>query len=144
MAGEAYTAYKELVREERFGPRDANVISSTAASGLTTRWDRFLSRYFKSCLLTVCLCSVLYFLMVNRLVVTAPSSHEAGKNTADGADRTSGGHAPAGAELVKKVPLEVHIMSKCPDARDCLQQLIIPTMEQISSKVDFQLSVIGR
>ncbi|KAF2188261.1 hypothetical protein K469DRAFT_566906 [Zopfia rhizophila CBS 207.26] len=43
-----------------------------------------------------------------------------------------------------KVPLEVHIMSKCPDARDCLQQLVLPTMQNVSDKVDFRLSFIGR
>lgn len=43
-----------------------------------------------------------------------------------------------------KVTLEAHIMSKCPDARDCLQQLVVPTMERVSDKVDFKLSYIGR
>jgi hypothetical protein len=42
------------------------------------------------------------------------------------------------------VPLEAHIMSKCPDARDCLKDLIVPAMEKISDKVDFRLSFIGR
>ena len=41
------------------------------------------------------------------------------------------------------VPLEAHIMSKCPDARDCLRDLVVPAMEQIADKVDFQLSYIG-
>lgn len=45
---------------------------------------------------------------------------------------------------VTKVALEAHIMSKCPDARDCLQQLVVPTMERMSDKVDFKLSYIGR
>jgi len=42
-----------------------------------------------------------------------------------------------------RVALEAHIMSKCPDARDCLRQLVVPAMVQISDKVDFQLSFIG-
>ncbi len=42
------------------------------------------------------------------------------------------------------VPLEAHIMSKCPDARDCLKDLIVPAMEKISDKVDFRLSFIGK
>ncbi|RAL14971.1 GILT family protein [Aspergillus homomorphus CBS 101889] len=46
-------------------------------------------------------------------------------------------------QAAKKVPLEAHIMSKCPDARDCLQQLVVPAMEQISDKVDFKLSFIA-
>lgn len=43
-----------------------------------------------------------------------------------------------------KIPLEAHIMSKCPDARSCLKELILPTMEQVSDKVDFQLSFIAK
>lgn len=41
------------------------------------------------------------------------------------------------------IPLEVHIMSKCPDAQECLQGLIVPAMEKISDKVDFKLSFIA-
>lgn len=43
-----------------------------------------------------------------------------------------------------KIPLEAHIMSKCPDAKDCLQKLVLPAMEQISDKVEFKLSFIAR
>ncbi|KIX04419.1 uncharacterized protein Z518_05287 [Rhinocladiella mackenziei CBS 650.93] len=42
-----------------------------------------------------------------------------------------------------KVSLEIHVMSKCPDARDCLQELILPTMIQVNKKVDFTMSYIG-
>lgn len=44
----------------------------------------------------------------------------------------------------RKVELEAHIMSKCPDARDCLQQLVVPAMAQVSDKVNFRLSYIGK
>ncbi|KAF2240110.1 hypothetical protein EV356DRAFT_10936 [Viridothelium virens] len=47
------------------------------------------------------------------------------------------------SETITKVPLEAHIMSKCPDAKDCLRDLIIPTMANVSDKVDFTLSFIG-
>lgn len=47
-------------------------------------------------------------------------------------------------EVETKVPLEVHIMSKCPDARDCFKKLVVPAMANISEKVDFRLSFIGR
>lgn len=68
---------------------------------------------------------------------------------------TSGGRHPHSLSLLNAqtdsrmnqtelVPLEVHIMSKCPDARDCLRDLIVPTMERVSDKVDFTLSFIGR
>ena len=43
-----------------------------------------------------------------------------------------------------RIPLEAHIMSKCPDAKYCLQKLVLPAMEQISDKVDFKLSFIAR
>lgn len=41
------------------------------------------------------------------------------------------------------IPLEVHIMSKCPDARDCMQKLVLPTMAQVARDVNFTLSFIG-
>ncbi|KAL9615022.1 MAG: hypothetical protein Q9167_000554 [Letrouitia subvulpina] len=34
-------------------------------------------------------------------------------------------------------------MSKCPDARDCLRDLVVPAMEKVVDKVDFTLSFIG-
>ena len=42
------------------------------------------------------------------------------------------------------VDLEAFVMSKCPDARDCLRDLVVPAMEQISDLVNFKLSIIGR
>ncbi|KAF2649229.1 hypothetical protein K491DRAFT_698280 [Lophiostoma macrostomum CBS 122681] len=47
-------------------------------------------------------------------------------------------------EAESKVPLEIHIMSKCPDARDCLEKLVVPAMANVSDKVDFRLSFIGK
>lgn len=44
---------------------------------------------------------------------------------------------------VAKVSMDVHIMSKCPDARECLNKLVLPTMANVSDKVDFRLSMIG-
>ncbi|KAH8758483.1 hypothetical protein F5883DRAFT_648536 [Diaporthe sp. PMI_573] len=52
----------------------------------------------------------------------------------------SGSGADANAALV---PLEAHIMSKCPDAKDCLQKLILPAMVRVVDKVNFTLSFIG-
>ncbi|KAL4951846.1 hypothetical protein BDW69DRAFT_31517 [Aspergillus filifer] len=43
----------------------------------------------------------------------------------------------------ERVPFEAHIMSKCPDARDCIRELVVPTMERVSDKVDFDLSFIA-
>ncbi|KAH6855685.1 hypothetical protein B0I37DRAFT_411662 [Chaetomium sp. MPI-CAGE-AT-0009] len=42
------------------------------------------------------------------------------------------------------VPLEAHIMSKCPDAKDCLRDLVLPTMQRVYDKVNFTLSFIGK
>ncbi|KAF9872275.1 gamma interferon inducible lysosomal thiol reductase [Colletotrichum karsti] len=50
--------------------------------------------------------------------------------------------APVAVEN-KLVPLEAHIMSKCPDARDCLRDLVLPTMMKAQDKVNFTLSYIG-
>lgn len=44
----------------------------------------------------------------------------------------------------RKVALEVHVMSKCPDAKACLQALVVPAMEQLHEKIDFRMSFIGR
>lgn len=41
------------------------------------------------------------------------------------------------------VPFEAHIMSKCPDAKDCLRMLVLPTMQRVIDKVNFTLSYIG-
>ena len=48
-----------------------------------------------------------------------------------------------GSNATTLVALEAHIMSKCPDARDCLRDLVVPAMQQVVDKVDFQLSYIG-
>ncbi|PHH66850.1 hypothetical protein CDD80_913 [Ophiocordyceps camponoti-rufipedis] len=47
------------------------------------------------------------------------------------------------ATTSKLVPLEAHIISKCPDTRDALRELILPVMQQVSDKVDFKLNYIG-
>lgn len=51
--------------------------------------------------------------------------------------------SPLAANATYKVPLEAHIMSKCPDTKDCLRDLVIPAMEKIYDKVDFKLSYLG-
>ena len=47
------------------------------------------------------------------------------------------------ANKSRLVPLEAHIMSKCPDAKDCLRDLVVPTMEKVVNMVDFTVSFIG-
>ncbi|KAI1118835.1 hypothetical protein F5Y14DRAFT_446646 [Nemania sp. NC0429] len=46
----------------------------------------------------------------------------------------------AGKDLV---PLEAHVISKCPDTRDCLRELLLPTMIRAYDKVNFTLTYIG-
>lgn len=58
--------------------------------------------------------------------------------------RHGGVSRPSSSVLDHKVPLEAHIMSKCPDARDCLRDLVLPTMERVADKVSFRLSFIGK
>ncbi|KAI9649828.1 hypothetical protein NHQ30_002410 [Ciborinia camelliae] len=43
----------------------------------------------------------------------------------------------------KPIPLEAHIMSKCPDAQDCLKMMVLPAMQRVYDKVNFTLSFIG-
>ncbi|KAH7353613.1 hypothetical protein B0T11DRAFT_331535 [Plectosphaerella cucumerina] len=47
------------------------------------------------------------------------------------------------AQVNKLVPLEAHIMSKCPDARDCLRDMILPVMMRVQDKVNWTLSFVG-
>jgi hypothetical protein len=42
------------------------------------------------------------------------------------------------------VPLDAHLMSKCPDARDCLRDLILPVMQRVGSKVSYTSYFVGR
>ncbi|CCE33638.1 uncharacterized protein CPUR_07564 [Claviceps purpurea 20.1] len=48
-----------------------------------------------------------------------------------------------GPGTTRLVPLEAHIISKCPDTRDALRELILPVMQKVSDKVDFKLNYIG-
>ncbi|EPQ64904.1 Bgt-1277 [Blumeria graminis f. sp. tritici] len=52
-------------------------------------------------------------------------------------------HTLATTSQKQLVPLEAHVMSKCPDAKECLEMMVIPTMEQVWDKVNFTLSFIG-
>ncbi|KZF23159.1 hypothetical protein L228DRAFT_105371 [Xylona heveae TC161] len=62
-----------------------------------------------------------------------------------GIRQPAGGAVFQGSEALEshKVALEAHIMSKCPDAKVCLHDLVVPAMERVSEKVNFTLSYIG-
>ena len=133
-----------------------------------TRRDRMVFRIFRRVFVALCLCIALYLFISWPGISTTkllPCLHlpgylginrNAGYN--DAAASTHGvsytteatGHLYDGQEGGRKlssnnkVPLEVHIMSKCPDARDCLQQLVVPAMEKVDDIVDFKLSFIAR
>ncbi|KAI0396260.1 hypothetical protein F5Y17DRAFT_128097 [Xylariaceae sp. FL0594] len=51
--------------------------------------------------------------------------------------------SPSAQTRKELVPLEAHIISKCPDTRDCLRELLLPAMIQVHDKVNFTLSYIG-
>lgn len=51
--------------------------------------------------------------------------------------------APVVVDTTALVPFEAHIMSKCPDARDCLRKMVLPAMQRVYDKVNFTLSYIG-
>ncbi|KAF7545115.1 hypothetical protein G7Z17_g9417 [Cylindrodendrum hubeiense] len=50
---------------------------------------------------------------------------------------------PLDEAIADLVPLEAHIISKCPDTRDALRQLILPVMQRVHDRVNFTLSYIG-
>lgn len=140
---ELEAAYKELVQEEDFGQQSG---SSTVVtdSRITTNRDRTIKRSLRRGLIFILGCMLLYFVGISRLMAST-------KSALFNRPYFSGGHVESDESAksdaishVNKVPLEAHIMSKCPDARDCLQQLVVPAMERISDKVDFKLSFIGR
>lgn len=60
----------------------------------------------------------------------------------NGRPGTAGGSGATPARP-QPVAFEAHIMSQCPDAQDCIQQMVIPAMEQVAPLVNFTLSFIG-
>jgi hypothetical protein len=129
MANDTYAAYKELVREEQFRAQG----TTTEARSVSWR-EQAADRSLRRGLIIIVACFFGYFIYLNRLYVRSLSTTPS----------KAGSEHTANTVGTNKVPLEAHIMSKCPDAQDCLQQLVVPAMEKISDKVDFQLSFIGK
>lgn len=50
---------------------------------------------------------------------------------------------PTQSLAIKRVPLEVHIITKCGNAKVALTELILPTVERVYDTVDFKLSIIA-
>lgn len=127
-----------------------DISDSTLPHSFSRRRDRFITR-LATYLGVVALIGLLVLSTTNSISGINFFSCHQGKRNQNGSTLTSDEalFMPAlpgtslSAQTTKKVPLEAHIMSKCPDARDCLQQLVVPAMEQISDKVDFKLSFIA-
>ncbi|GAD91754.1 gamma interferon inducible lysosomal thiol reductase (GILT), putative [Paecilomyces variotii No. 5] len=123
---------------------------STSAS-FRTRRDHTISRIFRRALTAVCFGLVIY-IFVDRFSSShthAPTSSPKEELQAGASGKRPNGNLdtgdafPLSSASSNRVPLEAHIMSKCPDAQDCLQQLIVPAMERVNDKVDFILSFIA-
>jgi hypothetical protein len=138
MPPTTYEVYKELEREERFAPQ----AGSSQESSYTTWRERAIGRNLRRGIALIIGCWLLYFLYLNRLY--AASIAQKFSNNENGVSDYDATADAAVSGQTTRVALEAHIMSKCPDAQDCLQKLVVPAMERISDKVDFELSFIGR
>lgn len=148
---------KVQFQDEKEGLHDLGAIESAEAASSHSRRDRPASHFLRRSLIVISLGFVL-FSVLSWFPTPIPkfflhSCHPSSKRLDDGfsaSPLTSGDvaplmeHKPEASAVDNKVLLEAHVMSKCPDARDCLQKLVVPAMEQISDKVDFGLSFIAR
>ncbi|PGH07011.1 hypothetical protein GX51_02051 [Blastomyces parvus] len=109
---------------------------------------RTIYRLFRRSLILSCI-SLIIFVLIRGIHV--PSEYidkfkqaNVGHQTAESASPLRGNnYNGAPAAVNGRVPLEAHIMSKCPDAKYCIEELIVPAMAQVHDKVDFRLSFIG-
>lgn len=130
---------------------DIPLTASSTPTSFRTRRRRTMFRIFRGVLIAICFGLVIYVFLGlyssrNPDTTTSPDADRqvevGGKRPNE--DHDTDGALPLLSTSSNRVPLEAHIMSKCPDARDCLQQLIVPAMEHINDKVDFLLSFIAR
>ncbi len=82
--------------------------------------------------------SVLFYMLYSSRV-----SGYAGRYLSRSSSSSQTPSASINEHVLPRVPLEIHIMSKCPDAQDCLSQLVLPSMVRVSDKINFTLSYIG-
>ncbi|PGH11738.1 hypothetical protein AJ80_06999 [Polytolypa hystricis UAMH7299] len=121
------------------------------------RQDRRVSHFVRRCLVALCICLVIYVAFYrphassrsNSDPESIPETNDDGKDPVQQPlsatlDDVETSESSFDAATGHRVPLEAHIMSKCPDARYCLDELIVPAMVQIHDKVKFRLSFIGR
>ncbi|KAK8052041.1 hypothetical protein PG993_003426 [Apiospora rasikravindrae] len=88
---------------------------------------------------------VLYTVYAIQSTAVIPSADwTSSPTTADPKKSTAVAATPKVHKAGALVPLEAHIMSKCPDAKDCLKEMILPAMMRVYEKVNFTLSYIGK
>lgn len=107
-------------------------------------WSRSRSYRRNRPILSVAIVAILLFTVYQFLPLSSYAGNwvpsQTGKSAASKGSSISETTSAATKDLV---PLEAHIMSKCPDAKDCLRDLVLPTMMRINEKVNFTLSYIG-
>ncbi|KAH1499475.1 hypothetical protein KXW60_007647 [Aspergillus fumigatus] len=147
---------KVQFQDQKGGLHDLGAVESGEAASSHSRCNRPASRFLRRSLMVISLGFAL-FSVLNWLPTPVPkfflhSCRPSSKRLDDGFSVSpfTGGdvvplteNKPEASVGDNKVLLEAHVMSKCPDARDCLQKLVVPAMEQISDKVDFGLAFIA-
>lgn len=131
MSSPPYSSYADEKRLTRYEEQNASLNPRSRVS--------FRGRLFGHFLPAFLLMSAA--LLLFRSIFVTDGHYDASKDLSHLAEM-SGTHQ--GILEGRRVDLEAHIMSKCPDARDCLQQLVVPAMAQVSDKVNFKLSYIGK
>lgn len=86
---------------------------------------------------------VVVAILLYTLYSVRPVTSYAGRWVPSPASKNKSSSSTDPATTNNLVPLEAHIMSKCPDARDCLKDLVLPAMIMVNQKVNFTLSYIG-
>ncbi|GFF42195.1 hypothetical protein IFM46972_06787 [Aspergillus udagawae] len=150
---------KVQFQDQREGLHDLGAIESAEAASRHSHRDRPASHFVRRSLMIISLGFVLFSVLswfprpISKFLLH--SCHPSSTRLDDGFSASPFTtadvvplmeHKPEASVVDSnnnKVLLEAHIMSKCPDARDCLQKLVVPTMVQISDKVDFGLSFIA-
>lgn len=109
------------------------------------RWHASYIPYRDRTLRRICIVAILIvlaFWKFRQLLLYYPMLHGGTDHQRMSGNHLS--HLSNGGNKTHNVSLEAHIMSKCPDAKACLQELVVPAMEKFHDKVDFELSFIGR
>ncbi|CZS88744.1 uncharacterized protein RCO7_04486 [Rhynchosporium graminicola] len=123
--------------------KDPDMYSEEKGSTMINRPSARRNRPFVAAFAAVGLCYLLWKTVSDPQVFRFPCHGQTGPQVSmvDSVAAISDNAKDLGEK--KRVPLEAHIMSKCPDARDCLRDMVLPTMQQVIDKVNFTLSYIG-